>query len=312
MRIPPHAFFVVSAVFHYLGPAFAVLLFRQVDVLGVTWLRIASAALVFALWRRPWGTLREASPSARRVLGMLGIVLAAMNACFYQAISRLPLGTVGGIEFLGPVALAAAGTHTRRNAAALALVLAGVWLLVDVQWMGEPVGLLFAFANCALFVLYVVLGHSIARDGGSNGVDRLGAAILVSAAAITPIGIHRAAPAFYDARLLAAGVGVGVCSSVIPYVCDQLAMARLSRAAFALLLALLPATASCIGVLVLGQVPTVSEAIGVALVVIGVAARKDGLDRDERPPATPGHRRQVPRVPSGSDRSDLRLAGRIR
>ena len=53
-RVPPHAYFVVSAVFHYLGPSFAVLLFARVDVLGVAWLRIASAALIFAAWRRPW------------------------------------------------------------------------------------------------------------------------------------------------------------------------------------------------------------------------------------------------------------------
>jgi len=279
MCVPPHAFFVVSAIFHYVGPAFAVLLFRHVDVLGVAWLRIASAALVFAVWRRPWRVFGGLSLDARHTLIGLGVVLAAMNACFYQAIDRLPLGTVGGIEFLGPVALAAAGTRSRRNAAALALVVGGVWLLADVQWMAQPIGLLFAFANCALFVLYVVLGHRIAQDGGSSGVDRLGVAVLVAVGAITPVGIYGAVPAFSDARLLAAGFGVGVCSSVIPYVCDQLAMAQLSRGTFALLLALLPATASCIGVAVLGQVPTTAEAIGVLLVVCGVGVSRENGGR---------------------------------
>src|SRR3954454_14584783 len=103
MRPPPHVYFVVSAVFHYLGPAFAVLLFARVDVLGVAWLRIAAAALVFALWRRPWALLRN-----RDVLAW-GAVLALMNCCFYEAIDRLPLGTVAAIEFLPVVALAAAG-----------------------------------------------------------------------------------------------------------------------------------------------------------------------------------------------------------
>ena len=289
MSVPPHAFFVVSAVFHYLGPAFAVLLVRHVDVLGVTWLRIASAALVFAVWRRPWRVFDGLAVGARHTLVGLGVVLAAMNACFYQAIDRLPLGTVGGIEFLGPVALAAAGTQSRRNAAALALVVAGACMLADVQWVAQPVGLLFAFANCALFVLYVMLGHRIAQDGGSSGVDRLGVAMLVALGAITPVGIHGALPAFHDLRLLAAGFGVGVCSSVIPYVCDQLAMARLSRGMFALLLALLPATASCIGVAVLGQVPTTTEAIGVLLVICGVGISRDRGGRrlavsEEAPP----------------------------
>jgi inner membrane transporter RhtA len=275
VRPPPHAFFVVSAAFHYMGPAFAVLLFQHVDVLGVTWLRVASAALVFAVWRRPWRVFPTLPPGAGGTLIGLGVVLAAMNACFYQAIARLPLGTVGAIEFLGPVVLAAAGTRSRRNAAALALVIGGVGLLADVHLVIQPVGLLFAFSNCVLFVLYVVLGHRISQDGGSSGVDRLGAAMLIAVVAITPFGMHRAVPAFGDARFLAAGFGVGVCSSVIPYVCDQFAMARLSRATFALLLALLPATATGIGVLMLGQVPTAAEVCGVLLVVLGVAVRQD-------------------------------------
>src|SRR5258707_9191513 len=101
-RVPPHVFFVVSAIFHYLGPACAVLLFARLEPLGVMWLRIASAAAVFALWRRPWRALRRLSARDRATVVWLGIVLAAMNACFYLAINLLPLGTVGAIEFLGP------------------------------------------------------------------------------------------------------------------------------------------------------------------------------------------------------------------
>jgi inner membrane transporter RhtA len=76
--MPPQAYFLISAVFHYLGPAFAVLLFQHIDVLGVAWLRIASAAVVFAAWRRPWRLLRRPDPA----LLALGVVLAAMNVCF--------------------------------------------------------------------------------------------------------------------------------------------------------------------------------------------------------------------------------------
>ncbi|MBV9231960.1 MAG: EamA family transporter, partial [Chloroflexi bacterium] len=113
-KIPPHVFFLVSAVFHYLGPAFAVLLFANVSVLGVAWLRIASAAVVFAVWRRPWNIFFGRPWAKLRVLLALGIVLGLMNACFYLAIARLPLGTVGAIEFIGPITLAALGTRTRR------------------------------------------------------------------------------------------------------------------------------------------------------------------------------------------------------
>jgi inner membrane transporter RhtA len=273
-RLPPQAFFLVSAVFHYLGPAFAVLLFAEVAPLGVAWIRIASAAAVFAAWRRPWRCYRRLDAGARRTVLALGIVLAGMDACFYLAIDRLPLGTVGAVEFIGPIGLAAFGLRSRRNLGALALAAAGVYLLTDVRLDGEPLGFAFAFANCALFILYVVLGHRIAGDGGTAGIDRLGAAMLVAMAAALPIGIRDALPALLNPRLLAAGIAVGICSSVIPYVSDQLAMARLPRASFALLLSLLPATASVIGVIVLRQVPSAVEAIGIGLVIAGVALHR--------------------------------------
>jgi len=273
-RVPPHVFFVVSAVFHYLGPAFAALLFGRVDVLGLAWLRIASAAAVFAAWRRPWRLLKLMSRSDRLKLVQLGLVLAAMNALFYLAIERLPLGTVGAIEFLGPLVLAALGVRSRRNLVALGLAVAGVYLLTDIRIAGEPLGFVFAFANAGLFVAYVVLGHGIAGRGG-EGIDRLGLAMLAAIVWITPVGIVGAMPALVEPRLLLAGIGVGICSSVIPYVTDQLAMARLPRSTFALMLSILPATAMVIGVLVLGQIPTTVEVLGVLLVVLGVAVHEE-------------------------------------
>jgi inner membrane transporter RhtA len=272
--VPPHLYFVVSAVFHYLGPAFAVLLFARIEVLGVAWLRIASAALIFGVWRQPWRLFTGGTRAQRRLLVALGLVLGLMNASFYLAIARLPLGTVGAIEFLGPIALAVIGATNRRNLFALGLAIGGVWLLTDVRLGGEPLGFLFAFANCALFTLYVVLGHRVASDGGSAGIDRLGAAMLVALITVMPLGLRDAAAAFTVPHLLLAGIGVGICSSVIPYVCDQLAMARLPRATFALMLALLPACATLIGLIVLRQVPTTTEIAGVALVIGAVGLHR--------------------------------------
>ncbi len=278
-RIPPHVFFFVSAIFHYLGPAFAVLLFTSVPVLGVAWFRIASAAVIFALWRRPWRMFLRIPWPKRRTLLTLGVVLALMNACFYLAIARLPLGTVGAIEFLGPITLAALGARTPRNIVALLLAVGGGWLLTDVRFGGQPLGFVLAFANCAFFMLYVVLGHRIAQDGGSAGIDRLGAAMLIALLTITPIGFTGALPALVQPVLLLAGIGVGICSSVIPYVCDQLAMARLPQATFALLLSLLPASATVIGVVVLRQIPTVIEIAGILLVAGGVALHQEAQSR---------------------------------
>src|SRR5580693_882706 len=250
--LPPVSFFVVSAIFHYLGPSLAVLLFARIAAPGVLWLRIAAAAALLAL----------------------GGVLAGMNALFYLAVARLPLATVGAIEFLGTVVLAALGARTRRNAAALALCVGGVAVLTAIQAGASPLGLVFAFGNCAGFMLYVMLGHRVANTRVSDvfsGIDQLGAAMLIAAVAVTPAGLGAALPAFTHPAWLAWGIGVGVCSSVIPYVTDQLAMARLSRATFALMLALLPAVAVVIGAVVLHQIPSVRELAGIALVIAGIA-----------------------------------------
>jgi inner membrane transporter RhtA len=271
---PPHLYFLVSAVFHYLGPAFAVLLFARVEVLGVAFLRIVSAAAVFALWRRPWRAFARARRRERRTLLAWGAVLAVMNCCFYLAIDRLPLGTVAAIEFLPVVVLAALGARTMRNGLALALAVPGVWLLTDMRLVAEPLGVLVAFANAALFAGYIVLGHRVAQHGPAGGIDGLAASMLVAAVLVTPIAGWDAVAAFTDPVALAAGVGVGITSSVIPYVFDQLAMARLARATYALMVSLLPATATVIGVVVLAQVPSPVEAAGVALVVAGVALHR--------------------------------------
>jgi inner membrane transporter RhtA len=272
--VPPQAFFVGSAIFHYLGPAFAVLLFVRVDVLGVAWLRIASAAIIFACWRRPWHTLRVLDAGGLRLLGAWGAVLATMNVCFYEAIARLPLATVAAIEFVPVIVLAAAGARTRRNAAALALAVLGVYFLTDVRLAGQALGFALAFCNAALFALYIVLGDRVAKRASGGGIDGLAGAMLVAAVLVTPVGAPAAAHALGDPVAIAAGIGVGITSSVIPYVCDQLALARIARATYALLVSLLPATAAVIGIIVLTQIPAWTEALGIALVVAGVAAHR--------------------------------------
>jgi inner membrane transporter RhtA len=274
-RIPPHLYFIVSAIFHYLGPAFAVLLFSRVAVLGVAWLRIAAAALVFALWRRPWRALAAADGEGRRLLIGWGAVLAVMNCCFYLAIDRLPLGTVAAIEFLPVIALAALGARTRRNVLALLLAVPGVYLLTGIHVQGEALGIAFAFANAALFALYIVLAHRVSRLSYLSGIDGLAASMLIAAAAVTPLAGWAALPALGDPVALAAGLGVGVSSSVIPYVSDQLAMRRLARSTYALMVALLPATATVIGIVVLAQVPSPAEVLGVGLVIAGVAVHRE-------------------------------------
>ena len=273
-RWPPLCFFLISAIFHYLGPAFAVVLFHRVAPLGVAWLRIVTAAAVFALFRKPWRVFLALNRRDQRRLIAFGVVLAAMNSCFYLSIPVLPLGTVGSIEFLGPIILAVSQFRTTRNFVSLGLAVAGVYFLTRIEIQEALIGYLFAFANCALFMLYVSIGHTIASGGVIGGADAIGSAMLVAMITIIPIGIRDAAVAFLNPVLLLAATGVGISSSVIPYVCDQLAMKRLPAASFSLLLSILPAMATAMGILVLRQFPSGPQLLGLTLVVAGVALHR--------------------------------------
>lgn len=269
--LPPQVWFGVSAVFHYLGPAFAVLLFPKVGVLGVAWLRIAAAAAVFVPITRPWRVFAAGSLPQRLLLLEFGLALALMNCCFYLALARLPISLVAAIEFVGTLVVALLGLKTIRNVAALALAVVGVALLLRLRWSSDMWGLFWAVLNGLLFVIYITLGHRLARSGAGAGIANLGAAMVVAFGVVFPIGIGQARAAFGHPALVAAGLGVGVASSVIPYVCDQIAMSRLPRASFALLLSLLPACAVMIGAIVLRQIPSARDVLGIVLVMSGVA-----------------------------------------
>jgi inner membrane transporter RhtA len=345
-RLPPTSYFVTSAVFHYLGPSLAVLLFVHVQVLGVAWLRIASAAVLFALWRRPWRIWNRTTVEQRWVFAGLGTVLAVMNSLFYLAVDRLPLSTVGAIEFLGVIILAAAGARTRRNLLALLLAMAGVFVLTELRLTGQPLGFVFAFGNCVGFMVYVMLGHRIANTAAGetpagessagespadpadtpgctmppdqpaadpfSGIDQLGLAMIIAAVVATPVGIAAAVPTFGHPLWLAWGIGVGLCSSVIPYVTDQLAMARLPRATFALMLALLPATATVIGLLVLSQTPTAHDLIGIALVIAGIVLHHDSGTIESDPPIESDPMAQGTKTSRATDPNRAMEPGRAR
>lgn len=275
-KIPPHAWFITSAVCRYAGPTFAVLLFPALGVFGVAWLRILSAATLLAPWSRPWRVLVESDRPTRIRLLSLGACLAAMNTTFYLALDRLPVSLVAAIEFTGTVAIAAVGARTRRNWSAVGLCLCGVFALINVSWKADFTGLCWALLNAALFVGYVFLGHRISRNGAQAGIQRLGTALAIAALLLTPLGLPHASTLVQRPALLWAGVGIGLCSSALPYVCDQFAMVRLPRASFALMLTLLPATAALFGALVLRQIPSLRDGMGILLVMAGITLHRPG------------------------------------
>ena len=270
-RLPPQVLFVLGAISQYVGSAFAVLLFASVPAAGVAWLRIVAAAAVFVAWRRPWRT--RWTRGRLQLVAAFGMALALMNLMFYLAIDRLPLGTAVAIEFCGPIAVAALGSRTRRDLAALALAVGGVLALADVHIAGSPVGFALAAGAGVFWAAYIVLGHRVAADPQIRPQDGLALAMAIGAAGLAPALVVSAVPALVSPPLLVACLAVGVAASVVPYGLEQIAMRRLARARFALLLALMPATAAIIGAIVLGQVPGLVEAGGIALIVVAASLR---------------------------------------
>lgn len=230
--------------------------------------RKARSSLAFACASRRSSRRRPcAGPAAAAGAVRVRRRVGADERLLYLAIDRLPLGTAVAIEFRGPIFVAALGSRTRLDFAALALGVAGVLALADVHLTGSPGGFVLAAGAGVFWAAYIVLGHRVAADRQIRPRDGLALAMAIGAVGLAPALAWSAVPALVDPVLLAACLAVGVASSVVPYALEQIAVQRLARARFALLLALLPATAAVIGALVLGQVPGAVGAVGIALVV---------------------------------------------
>lgn len=297
LLLPP-GLMVLGATSMYLGAAVAVGMFDDVSPSAVAWLRIAAAALVLLIWVRPPRSAWQ--PSRLRLAGCFGLITAAMNITFYEALAHLPMGTTVALEFLGPITVAALGSRTRRDIAALVLAGLGVVLIADVRWSGTGVGVLLALAAAACWAGYIVLGKRVAARGA--GVEDLATGFVIAALATSPLAwwvleavagwgsseaVRDGASA---AALIGQGLVLGVASTAIPYALDQVVLRRVGRARFAILLALLPVTAAVIGLIVLGQVPRPLEAVGIVAVALAVAVRsadpaERSMNTDEIPPS---------------------------
>ncbi|WP_372593352.1 DMT family transporter [Actinotalea sp.] len=280
--MPAPALFVLSGLTQYLGAAIAVALFAWIAPAGMAWLRILVAALVLVAWRRPWRLRWTGRDLALAVA--FGAALGLMNVMFYIAIDHLPLGTAVAIEFLGPVAVAAITGSGWRERAGIALAAVGVVLLAGVTLSlgGEDahLGLLAILAAAACWAGYILLGRRVATTG--DGVTRLGVAMAAGSLVLAPFVGRLGAPVLGSWSLAAAVVGVAVLSSVIPYALEQVVLRRVSAASFAVLLALLPATAALVGAVVLRQWPHPVDVLGLVLVSGAIALtsvrRRPALD----------------------------------
>ncbi|UNX54538.1 EamA family transporter [Georgenia sp. TF02-10] len=274
--LPAPALFVLSGVVQYLGAAVAVVLFAVMPAATVAWWRLVVSGVLLVVWRRPWRrrwTWRALGSSA-----LFGVILGGMNVLFYVALDHLPLGTAVSLEFLGPVAVAALAGRGLAARLAVVLALAGVvsigGLGLDWSTPGTGTGVAFALAAGVAWAAYILLGRRIAV--GRSGLDSLAVGTAVGAVALSPVAAGTATTALASPGVAAAVIGVGVLSSLVPYAIEQVALTRLPAATFALLTALLPATSLLVGLVVLQQVPTAGEVLGLALISAAVALASRG------------------------------------
>lgn len=279
--MPAPLLFVLSGLTQYVGAALAVGIFGTIAAGSVAWLRITVAALVLLVWRRPWRSRGVWTWPELRTAVVFGLVLAVMNVAFYIAIDHLPLGTAVSIEFLGPVAVAAVTGRGWRDRVGIAIAAVGVVLLAGVSLDAGPgavIGLVAILVAAACWAAYILLGRRVAR-AASGGITGLSVAMAAGAVLLAPFLAGGAGPVLHDARLAALVVAIAVCSSVIPYALEQVVLRRVRAATFAVLLAMLPATAAVVGAVVLGQVPHGLEVVG--LLLVSGAIVLTGLDREE-------------------------------
>ncbi|HEY0189332.1 MAG TPA: EamA family transporter [Cellulomonas sp.] len=301
--MPAPALFVASGLAQYGGAALAIGLFAVLPSPTVAWLRIAVAALVLLAWRRPWRA-RWTRPDLLAAVAF-GVVLAAMNIAFYLAIDVLPLGTAVAIEFLGPVAVAAVTGRTWQERGGILVAAVGVLLLAGAELEGGGApgavrGLVAIGFAAACWAGYILLGRRVAQGRrpaaadlaaadpaaadsaagaaadaaeGRRAPDGIGSlAVGMSAGALVsaPFLAAAARPVLHDVGLALSVVGIAVLSSVLPYAIEQVVLRRVTAATFAVLLAMLPATAAVVGALALRQWPHGWELAGLACVTLAI------------------------------------------
>jgi inner membrane transporter RhtA len=260
---------VLGGVFSVqLGAAVATTLFDEVGPTGTVFLRVAiSAILLWAIWRP---RIRGHPPAALRAVTLFGVCLAAMNLSFYEALDRIPLGIAVTLEFVGPLGVAIAASHRRLDLVWVMLAAAGIVLLSPgLGGSIDGLGALLALIAGGFWAAYIVLSARVGQE--FEGGTGLALALTIGTIPLIPVGIAGGGGDLVSGGVLAAGLGVAVLSSAVPYSLELEALRRLAMGTFGVLMSLEPAVAALVGFVVLGQDLTATELLGISLVVAASA-----------------------------------------
>nr|WP_091715094.1 DMT family transporter [Methylobacterium phyllostachyos] len=260
------------------GATFAKSLFPSIGAAGTSSLRVGFSALILIIVWRPWRrslSLREAG-----WIALYGAALGAMNLLFYLALARLPLGPAVAIEFAGPLAVALIASRRRSDFLWIGLAVLGLVLLLPITTTDglDPVGVLLDLGAATAWALYILFGQRAGRIDGGQAVS-LG--MLTAAAIIAPFGLAEAGSALLMPGVVLAGLAVALMSSALPYSLEMVALRRLDRKSFGVLMSLEPAVAACAGLMLLGERISLVQWLAIGLVIAASA----GITAGSRPPS---------------------------
>ncbi|TPG06004.1 EamA family transporter [Rhodanobacter glycinis] len=261
---------LISMVSYQCGASLAKHLFPQVGALGATAYRLGFSALILLLWRRPW---RRSSTGQRdwRALWGYGLSMGAMNMVFYMSLRTIPLGIAVALEFTGPLALALFGSRRLLDFVWIALVVAGLALLLPLRGQVQsldPVGVMYALAAGVGWALYIVLGK---KAGAAYRADAVTLGTSIGALLAIPFGVAHAGSALLLPALLPYALGVAVLSSALPYSLEMVALTRLPARTFSTLLSLEPAIAAMAGVALLGERLSLLQWLAIVTIIVAAA-----------------------------------------
>ena len=260
------------------GATFAKSLFPALGAAGTSSLRVGFSALILlALWR-PWRRslpLREAG-----WIALYGAALGVMNLLFYLALARLPLGPAVAIEFAGPLAVALIASRRASDFLWIGLAVIGLMLLLPIATTDglDPIGVVLDLGAAAAWALYILFGQRAGRIDGGQAVS-LG--MLTAALVVAPFGVAEAGSGLLAPGILLAGLAVAVMSSALPYSLEMVALRRLDRKNFGVLMSLEPAVAACAGLMLLGERISLVQWLAIGLVI----AASVGITLGSRRPA---------------------------
>jgi inner membrane transporter RhtA len=268
--VVPALAIAAAMVSQYAGAAFAKHLFPLVGAEGVVALRVGLSALLLAGFTRPWRAL----PSRADLPNLLlyGLTLGCMNLLIYRAFSRIPIGIAVSIEVMGPLAVVLLSSRRARDFLWVACAAFGLWLLLPLRGSTsalDPAGIAYAAGAAFCWALYIVFGKRASQSQGSGTVAW---GMLAASAFIVPVGAASAGAALLSPFVLMAGFAVAVLSSAAPYTLEMIALRRLPRRVFGILVSSSPAVAALAGFVVLGERLAGVQWLGIALVILACGA----------------------------------------